>query len=309
MTIDWHCGEIQDRYLFAAAPTASEQKCKNGTGGSFTIVPTMTANKDAIEYDDLHPFRKYLRLLKQLPDFDYMQAKRIAETGMPRRRIADLLQKSGVYIVVNADQQQIDAVKSQFINARHWNTICQFSHYNHSEWSGYMGPLMQQQHLPQPLRVPVAMHDGFVHSPDNLLFLSDQCDLRVPVSTPNIFYSIANDFLQSVVALLHRCSINMVWFLNPTLHPTESRFVDKRLLFLPKECAEQVNAFMDCGFDDLIKATTWHRGVADSCVVAKNLQPVDPIPLPTPVDVRTALYDLLTKGRERSQANLESQPQ
>jgi len=48
----------------------------------------MTAYKDAMEYDELHPFHKSLRLLKQLPDFDYMQAKRIAEKATPRRRTA-----------------------------------------------------------------------------------------------------------------------------------------------------------------------------------------------------------------------------
>ena len=245
----------------------------------------MTKKKPTMQqYHQLHPFCKYLRLLKQLPEHDYMQAKRAAETGVPRCSIGDLLAKRGVYLIINADQQQVNALTKQIVNCRRWDTVCRMENYDDSSpWQQYTEICEAQERAFWTL----AKHwDQPMESHQRLVFISHDCDLRGKEAVK---------MLRNTLCTCRHWGLTLVWFYNPYNNRNGPAALNDRLQFLRPELRIQIDAILDCQYHDLIKVTSYrHKVDGRQCitVLPKHLAPVEPTSM---ANVQEAIETMLDR--------------
>ena len=229
------------------------------------------------DYYQLHPFRKYLRLIKQLPKYDYMQAKRMAETGVPQAVLSELI-GAGVHVVLNADQVQIDWLTNEIVDCRSWERICQMHEYNRVDWEFLTGMALETLEI-NMRRMAAGFRNWRMPEP-TLIFISDQCDLRDTSAQRMLFHTLC---------CCRHWLVTLVWFYNPVMHSRRPEMsIDDQLRPMPRAWRNQIESVLDCQFGDLIRCSTHLHSERHVSVLPKTLRSVKPASVKTIAEVVSA---------------------
>lgn len=214
-----------------------------------------------------------------------MQAKRAAETGVPRCSIGDLLAKRGVHLIINADQQQVNALTKQIVNCRRWDSVCRMENYDDSSpWQQYTEICEAQE---RSFWTHAKHWDQPMESHQRLVFISHDCDLSGQE---------AREMLRNTLVTCRHWGLTLIWFYNPQNNRRDRPAPpDNRLQFLRPELRMQIDAVLDCQFQDLIKVTSNRHKIEQRqriTVLPKDLSAVAPTSMP---NVQEAIETMLDR--------------